>query len=218
MAIADSQPPVADASSPWRIRRWAYDSLGRFRWVNSPEEGLTAYQYNNDGTLISQTDARGVTINFSPADSPIDALHRVTKKTYSNTEPAVTYLYDVAAYGSVTSSNQIGRIVHIYNGSNAASTFAYDPMGRLLKQANCLPSNCNETANQITATYDFAGNVSTLVYPSGRKVSYSYNPAGHLLNVNFDSFNGATVNFPYYNIPPGTGPSNWGYWPLRGRC
>src|SRR6185437_9489316 len=213
MAITDNQPPAADATSPWRIRRGAYDSFGRLRWSSDPESGLTSFQYNNDGVMISATDARGITINFNPSDSPIDVLHRVTKKTYSNGEPAVTYTYDVASYNSIPSSNQIGQLVHIYNGINAASTFAYDPIGRLIKQTNCLPSNCTETANQVTATYDLAGNLNTLIYPSGRKMIYDYNSAGHFTKVNFDSFNGIPVNFAYYNVPPGTGASTWGYWP-----
>lgn len=213
MAITDNQPPAADATSPWRIRRFAYDSLGRLRWANDPESGLTAWQYNNDGVVISGTDARGITTNLNPADSPLDALHRVTKKTYSNGEPSITYAYDVPSFNSVVSSNQIGRLVHMSNGVNAASTFGYDPMGRITKDTNCLPSNCTETMNQVTTTYDLAGHPNTMIYPSGRKLVYSYNSAGHFTKVNFDSFNGVNVNFPYYNIPPGTGPSNWGYWP-----
>jgi RHS repeat-associated protein len=213
MAITDNQPPAADASSPWRIRRGAYDSLGRLRWSSDPESGLTSFQYNTDDVLISATDARGITVNFNPADSPIDALHRATKKTYSNGEPAVTYTYDVVSYNSIASSNQIGQLVHMYNGVNAASTFAYDSIGRLIKQTNCLPSNCTETANQVIAMYDLAGSLNMLLYPSGRKLLYSYNSAGHFTKVNFDSFNGTTANFPYYSVPLGTGASNWGYWP-----
>src|SRR5579864_5517253 len=82
------------ATSPWRVRRFTYNSLSQLLAATNPESGTINYSYNDDGVLTSKTDARGITINYNPSESPIDVLHRVTKKTYSNGDPAVTYSYD----------------------------------------------------------------------------------------------------------------------------
>jgi hypothetical protein len=63
-----------------------------------------------------------VTVNYSPSDMPIDPLHRVREKIYSNNDPAVTFLYDQA-------ENGIGRLAATSNGSMSAA-YAYDPMGQ----------------------------------------------------------------------------------------
>jgi RHS repeat-associated protein len=208
MAITDNQPPAADASSPWRIRRFAYDSLGRLRWANDPESGLTSTQYDNDGNPTSIVDARGVTATLG-----YDQLHRLTTKSFSDGTGA-TFVYDLSSVWGVTPTNPIGRLV-LQSTNNAANLFSYDPVGRPLIVWDCTPKNMSDQTGCYTvqAQYDLAGDLKQLIYPSGRKLIYSYNSSGHFTKANFDSFNGVNVNFAYYNSPAGTGPANWGYWP-----
>jgi YD repeat-containing protein len=77
-------PPANDATSPWRVRRFAYGSLSRLLNASNPESNTlvsggtstrvnTTNAYDADSNLISKTDARGVTINYNPPDSPIDS-------------------------------------------------------------------------------------------------------------------------------------------------
>ncbi|MBI3404322.1 MAG: hypothetical protein HY046_02575, partial [Acidobacteria bacterium] len=47
------------------------------------------------------------------------------------------------------------------------------------------------------ATYDLAGNLTSLTYPSGRKVTQGFNSAAQLNRVTFDSFSGTAVNYNY---------------------
>ncbi|GEM_PF-6866041 len=49
--------------------------------------GTWSYTYASNGNLISQTDAKGQTINFS-----YDSLNRLTGKTYSTGIAAVTHI------------------------------------------------------------------------------------------------------------------------------
>jgi len=95
--------------SVWRARTFVYDSLSRLTSATNPESGSTLYSYDANGNLISKTDARGVTVNYNPAESPIDALNRVTKKTYSTGDLPVSYFYDQSSYNGVTIANGIGR-------------------------------------------------------------------------------------------------------------
>jgi RHS repeat-associated protein len=204
--------PSNDPTSAWRVRRFTYDSLSRLLTAKNPEAETTTYQYDNDSNLISKTDARGVIINYSPTASPIDVLHRVTLKTYSDGTPAVTYQYDTGCCG-VTPENPAGRMTAAFSG-NTELIFSYDPLGRIKTQFDCPPSGiARGFCYVISAAYDATGKITSLTYPDNRVVTSGYNAAGRFLRTDIASFNGTPVNFNYYTVPQGTAASNWGYWP-----
>jgi RHS repeat-associated protein len=171
----------SDASSPWRVRRFTYDSLSRLLTAKNPETGTISYTYDSNGNVLTKTDARGVVVNYSPSSSPIDALNRVTANTFSdgsNHGAAFQYIYDLGTYNGISISNTVGRLIHISNNVNAASTFSYDPMGRVIRETSCIPSNCNDAANPVAAAYDLAGHLSQLTYPNGEVINYTTDSAG----------------------------------------
>ena len=194
---------AGDGSQPARVRSFTYDSLSRLLTSTNPESGLTSYAYNDDGSLISKTDARGITINYIS----IDALHRVLQKTYSNGDPAVTFTYDQGA-------NANGRLSSEAAGSVSRS-FTYDPLGRVVSQTDCLPSGCHTTAVPATG-YNLASELTSLVYPDGRNVTTAFNTAGRVVGVNLAAFNGTQVNAAYYSVPQSTQASAWGLLADRG--
>jgi RHS repeat-associated protein len=207
-----SASPASDATSPWRLRRFSYDSLSRLLTAKNPEAGQTTYQYDNDSNLISKTDARGVTINYSPSGSPIDVLHRVTQKTYSDGTPAVTYQYDTGCCG-VTPANPAGRMTAAFSG-NTELVFSYDAMGRITTQWDCPPSGiARGFCYVISAQYDDTGNITSLTYPDNRVVTTGYNSAGRFVRTDLASFGGTAVNFNYYTVPQSLSAANWGYFP-----
>ena len=74
----------SDASSPWRVRRFSYDSLSRLLTATNPESGLITYSYDLDGNLQqktspapNQTGAATQTVSYC-----YEPLHRVTGKGY----------------------------------------------------------------------------------------------------------------------------------------
>ena len=201
-------------SANWRTRTFAYNSLSQLLTANNPESGPIAYTYDGDGNLVTRADAR-VTTNYSPADSPIDALHRVTKKSYSD-GTWVAFAYDEPSILGKSPQNPIGRLTHMQTSDGATATiFSYDPMGRAINEWPCTLSNCNTGGVPITAGYDKAGHMTTLSYPSGRVVANGYSSAGRLATVDFASFNGTTVNYRYWTAVQ-TQNCSWqtcGYWP-----
>ena len=206
-----SSSPASDATSPWRVRRFTYDSLSRLLTAKNPESGTTTYQYDNDGNMISKVDGRGIGVTFG-----YEQLHRLTIKQYSDGSAPREYYYDVTpplAYSAPNHGDSIGRLTHASNDVNAAYDPVYDPLGRVTAQVYCIPSNCANFNTTVSASYDAAGAMTSLTYPDGRKVTSTYSSAGRMTGVTLASFSGNLVNVPYYTVPQGTSPSNWGYWP-----
>jgi RHS repeat-associated protein len=189
----------------WRSRTFSYDSLSRQLTATAPESGLTQFAYDTDGSLTTKTDARSVVATLH-----YDALHRLTSKTYSDSTPVANFAYD----GS-SANNTVGRLSSQSFGSpsQAGNVFVYDKKGRVLQNSQCAQSNCSGTQYGVTATYNLAGELVALNYPSGRKIVNTYNSAARLLKVNYDSFSGTNVNYAYYTVPQGTTSSTWGYFP-----
>jgi RHS repeat-associated protein len=183
-----SSDPSQDASSPWRVRRFTYDSLSRLLSAKNPESGTVSYSYNDDSVLISKTDARGITINYNPSDSPIDALHRVTKETYSNADPSVSYFYDQTSYNGLTIANGVGRRTGMTDASGQTA-WSYDAMGRTTDEKRTIGTAPPKT---ISYQYDLAGSLKQLTYPDNEVVTFANNAAGRplsaidsTLNINF---------------------------------
>jgi YD repeat-containing protein len=92
-----------------------YDTLGRKIALDDPDTGLTSYTYDLAGNLLTQTDNKGqvTTLRY-------DELNRVLTRTYTDPNtPDVAHTYDEPA-----SSNGIGRLTTVQDGSGAAA-FAY---------------------------------------------------------------------------------------------
>jgi RHS repeat-associated protein len=184
-----SAPPSSDATSPWRVRRFTYDSLGRLLTSKNPESGMISYAYDIDGNILSKTSPAvnqpsGSTATTTASFS-YDPLHRVTAKSYtgngySETTPPVTYGYDAPCCG-VPQSNDIGRLAWATTGSTEL-VFQYDVMGRPRAIADCPPSGiARGYCYSITAKYDLAGDVISLTYPdSATTITYSQDSIGRI--------------------------------------
>src|SRR5262249_31743511 len=192
----DQKGSAPGDSTQWRTRQFSYDSLSRLLTASNPESGTIHYSYDPNGNLATRTDARNITINYSPSESPIDQLNRVTKQTYSDgITPAVNYQYDTAVgwtNPTVTQTNLVGRLSEISVGGlkPAAEVFGYDSMGRIAVNNQCTPSKCGNGSYVVDATYDFAGNLTSLTYPSSRVVTFAHNSANWLNQVQFTTYNG----------------------------
>src|SRR5204863_5648807 len=111
---------------------------------------------NDDGVMISKTDARGITTNYSPTASPIDALHRITQKTYSNGDPSVSYFYDQTSYNGLTITNGKGRRTGM-SDTSGQTAWSYDSMGRVLTERRKIGTL---TPKNVSYTYNLAGSVA----------------------------------------------------------
>lgn len=202
---------ISVAQNNSRQRTFAYDSLARLTQAANPESNSTSYTYDADGNVLTKTDARGYTINYSPSTLPIDALNRVREKTYSNGDPSVTYNYD----GNTTSgcsptlsiSNPIGRRTSMCDAAGNEA-WSYDSMGRVLLDQR----TTNSLTKSTTYSYNFDGSMATLSYPSLRTLTYTPNAAAQPVSAVDTAY---SIN---YAVGPTTCPNGQSPVPTGGVC
>lgn len=179
-----------------RARSFTYDSLSRLDCSSNPESataacpafgattfpaGTVSYAYNTDNTLLSKTDARGITTTYS-----YDAIHRELARTYSNGDPTIATSYDQSACLALASCANIGRRTNVIDAAGSES-WAFDALDRINRN--------QRTTNSITKTttynFDYTGNTTSVTYPTGRVVNYTYDSANRPSTA-VDNSNGIT--------------------------
>lgn len=186
-----------------RQRSFVFDSLSRLTQATNPESGSVNSTYDSNSNLLTTVDARGITINYSPSDVPIDALNRVRKKTYSNGDPSVTYTYDGSSCLGQASCSNIGHRTGMTDAAGSES-WSYDSMGRVaIDQRITHGVTKTFTYSTASAPYNFDGSIAQLNYPSGRIVTYTTNAAGQSVSA-VDTANGVNYATLAAYTPNGT--------------
>ncbi len=172
-----------------RQRTFGYNSLSQLTSATNPESGAISYRYDNNGNVVTKTDARGITTCFGDwngttcnSTTGYDALNRGLKKTYSDATPSALFTYDTASLDGHTLTNPVGRLVKNATADGKTATWnGYDQMGRILNQWQCSPLNCGATPYSNSFAYDFLGDRTseTYSYTTGTlTISYAYDAAG----------------------------------------
>ena len=140
----------------------------------SPDRGTSTYYYDAAGDVTASIDGRGQRV-----DIVRDALGRIMSKTPAG-RPAseiVTYGYDTDVFGG--GSYAKGRLNVVLDGTGKTQ-FKYDFRGNVLikrmKAGALAPAD-------LTYSYDAAGRVQGITYPSGRIVSYARDTLGRVTSV-----------------------------------
>lgn len=169
-------------------RSFVYDSLKRLTSATNPESGTVCYGtlvnsqcqsngYDANGNLVYKTDARGILTTYG-----YDALNRNTSITYTNdpaNTPAVTRTYDnptTGAYGK-------GRLWSTQTSASTLVTIdSYDALGRTnsQKQQFYYNNSWSQPYSISGISYDLAGHITSIIYPSQHTVNYNYDGAGRL--------------------------------------
>ncbi len=167
-----------------RNRSFTYDSLNHLLTSTNPEAGLVTYTYDNDGNVLTKKDARAITTTYS-----YDALNRAKGATYSNGDPAVSYTYDQSACLGQPTCYNIGRRTSM-SDAGGTENLSYDTMSRELTEQR----TTNSVTKSTSYTYNLAGDLATLTYPSGRMITYTYDSSGRSSTAK-DVANG--INYAY---------------------
>jgi RHS repeat-associated protein len=196
-----------------RQRTFVYDSLSRLTSSINPEsntEGVSpyttiasTYTYDRNGNVLSKTspapNQQGTatqTISYC-----YDQLNRETQKAYTTqscpmSSPVVTYAYDAAGSGTAN----IGRRTSMTESSGGTESWAYtinkttSPKGLLVNDSRTTNSVNHTSAYQ----YNYDGSIGSILYPSGRTVTYTYNGAAQATAATDIANNTSYVSNGYY--------------------
>ncbi|HZP92846.1 MAG TPA: RHS repeat-associated core domain-containing protein [Burkholderiales bacterium] len=176
---------------------YTVDALGNLTSQTSPDTGATNNTYDAAGNLLTSQDAKGQTTTYT-----YDALNRVATATYQDGSQAL-YGYDAGANGK-------GRLTSITENApggalQTQTLYTYDARGRLLTDTRSVGAQ-----NYLTQYgYDSAGRLSTLTYPSGTQLTYSYDGAGRVAQIDATAGGNAQNLVAGVAWQPFGGPKSW---------
>ncbi|MGD1335290.1 RHS repeat-associated core domain-containing protein [Vibrio harveyi] len=152
---------------------YSYNGYGDVLSVQSPDTGTAHYTYDKAGNLIGKTDANGQVFTYH-----YDALNRLSSITVDGQPNAsVTFRYDEpeALYG-------VGQLTSITDASGV-SKYSYTASGEIASQELIVDGRTLLT----NYTYDGAGLLASIEYPSGRKAVYQRNVAGEVIGITLNN-------------------------------
>ena len=154
-----------------------YDWFGRKTKMVEPGSRSWFYTYDINGNLKTQTDPKNQIVTFT-----YDALNRLTDKTFSTGQPAVTYEYDT--YAGATGTNQIGRLARLTD-ETGTTIYSYNQYGEPTLWTKSLNDIINGGTIDLTfrALYDKSGRLKELTYPDGSRTRNYYANSGYLREV-----------------------------------
>ena len=193
-----SGPSSGDAASPWRVRRFTYDSLSRLLTASNPESGTISYAYDANGNVSTKTSPAPNQPRGGTATQTIsfcyDVLNRITGKAYLQQNCPLSS--PVATYGYDAGPNGIGHLTSVTDQAGSAS-YSYDALGRLTTEQRTIAG----ISKSLSYTYNLNGSIATVTYPSGSVITYTPNAAGQIISA-IDNVNGINyVTEANYNAP-----------------
>jgi RHS repeat-associated protein len=184
-------------------RYFRFDSLGRMTNERQVEQDApytttdsvagnsqwsTKLEYNAQGLLENSYNARQTRTHFI-----YDGINRITQIEYflqnGSADPATPpafYYYDAQTLPAnapiFDRGYSMGRVVAMTYGSSTALTgnyYGYDKMGRVNTQKQVTGG----TTYSLNYDYNFAGLLTSEIYPTTRSLTYGYDEAGRLSQV-----------------------------------
>jgi len=167
---------IAVEDDAHNITSITYDSLGRKISIDDPDMGIWYFEYDSLGNLLKQTDAKGQVI-----ENEYDELNRLVEKSYHSSsgdiiQPGINYYYDSYEDGSVT--NCIGRLTYI-DDESGRTIFYYDELGRETETIKTIDGK----NYSVKRTYDALNRLTSITYPDGETIQYTYNLQGQINSV-----------------------------------
>jgi RHS repeat-associated protein len=164
----DNVKTIKDAAN--HTTGYTMADFGRRIATSAPDTGQASYTYDAASNLLTTIDAKNQTTSYA-----YDALNRPLSQSYGDTE--ILFSYDQG-------ENAIGRLSRVTD-SEGTVDFTYDGAGRLVSETRVIGSTTHVTGYSYNAAGDMAG----MTYPSGMEVSYALDAAGQISGIAIDGEN-----------------------------
>lgn len=166
-------PEPAGEGGGYQTTTMTYDGHGRLHTQHLPSydpDAVATYEYNDDDTVRSVTDPRGVVTDFT-----YNGRHQTTRVAYDPKQsgapdtPDVTFAYDAA-----------GNRKAMTDGAGSL-TYHYDALSRLDSETRQF-SGLNRS-HDISYEYTLSNDLKRIVDPFGGSISYTRDSAGLITDV-----------------------------------
>ena len=169
-----------------------FNLLGQRTKLESNDSGTLWFEYDKYGNLIRKTDSRllakGQNINYE-----YDDLNRLVKVDYPESED--TFI----EYGESDSADGSAGRIKIVRDSSGSLCYEYGRLGEVVKESRTLNRHqysLNEQMSAVTCfESDYFGQLKSITYPDGEKVSYEYDAGGQVCKVKGRDKYGTDFNY-----------------------
>lgn len=157
-----------------QITQRKYDAGGRLQELRDPNTNLTFWKYDARGGVVLERDALGEIVQTER-----DSLGRPSRR-FNARGDEIQYSYD--KLGNMTRKSVYGQ--------GAQYDYVFDPLGNLTGM----------TGPDGTTTYEYTdrGEVSSISYPNGAKIQFTYDMSGNPLTITYPD--GQAVSYQYDNF------------------
>ena len=141
--------------------RMTYDAAGNQTSLADPDAGTSTYTYAADGTLLAQTDGKGI------------------KTSYQFDERGLLVLVDIGGRLTTTSYGTYINGKPLVLGKSTDRCYIqyqYDKLGRMLSEKRHIRGH--EKAYKFEYTYNDKNQLSQVIYPGNLEVNYQYDLNG----------------------------------------
>lgn len=167
----DGQDRLTQVTDPRSlVTRYTIDGLGNQTALQSPDTGSTVQSVDAAGNVTSRTDAKGQKTTYQ-----YDALNRLIQVTLADGAQQ-RYTWDQGNFG-------LGRLSAIAErdakGTEIRRTdYGYDAQGRVVREVRTLAGFAYRTSYAYSG-----GRLAGMTYPSGRTLTYTYDSAGRITQI-----------------------------------
>lgn len=170
--VYDAQDDLTGVTDPnGNVTTNVFDDFGRMQKQVSPVTGTTTYAFDAAGNLLTSVDANGAATTRT-----YDLANRLLTATSSRaglSTESVVWAYDAATAGAYGK----GRVASMTDPSGS-TTYLYERRGLLRSEARTIGG----VSSTSSFGYDVNGNRSSIGYPSGSTVAYTFDFADRPLS------------------------------------
>jgi RHS repeat-associated protein len=167
--------PIAVIDPKGLTTSYTYNGFDQVTRLVSPDTGITDNAYDQAGNLTARTDARGVTRVLT-----YDALNRLTSVSLPSPTQSLGFSYDTPTADCLPAESfGTGRISQ-FTDESGSTRFCYDRRGFLVRKVQGVAGGSTLT---LSPTYNAAGRLIALTYPSGAIVTYLRDGNGQISRV-----------------------------------